>query len=237
MKTVHEVSVLSGVSVRTLHHYDAIGLLKPTKVTEAGYRLYDDRALERLHSILLFRELQFPLREIKTILDNPDFDRKAALTQQIRLLELQKEHIEGLILSAREMMNNGGDTMSFTAFDKSEMEQYAAEAKKRWGGTEAYRQSQKKSPEEQAASGGDMLAIFGEFGAIRTADPASREAQALAEKLQRFITAHYYDCTKEILGSLGQMYVADERFRENIDRAGGPGTAEFVSRAIDIYCR
>ena len=86
MKTVKEVSRLSGVSVRTLHHYDAIGLLKPTRVTEAGYRLYDDTALARLQAILLFRELQFPLKEIKAILDSPNFDQQEALAQQIRIL-------------------------------------------------------------------------------------------------------------------------------------------------------
>lgn len=93
MRTVKEVSRLTGVSVRTLHHYDAIGLLKPTKITDAGYRLYDDTALGRLQNILLFRELQFPLKEIKKILNNPDFDSNLAITQQIRLLELQQERI------------------------------------------------------------------------------------------------------------------------------------------------
>ena len=93
MRTVNEVSKLTGVSVRTLHHYDAIGLLKPTKVTEAGYRLYDDTALSRLQNILLFRELQFPLKEIEAILDNSNFDPQEALAQQIKLLELQQKHI------------------------------------------------------------------------------------------------------------------------------------------------
>ena len=91
MKTVKEVSRLSGVSVRTLHHYDVIGLLKPSKLTEAGYRLYDNRALERLQLILLYRELRFPLEQIREILDSPGFDRDLALRQQIQLLQLQKE--------------------------------------------------------------------------------------------------------------------------------------------------
>ena len=86
MKTVTEVSKITGVSVRTLHHYDAIGLLRPTAVTEAGYRLYDDEALGRLQTILLFRQLQFPLKEIKKILDSPNFDPQEALAQQIELL-------------------------------------------------------------------------------------------------------------------------------------------------------
>ena len=107
MKTVKEVSRITGVSVRTLHHYDAIGLLKPTAVTEAGYRLYDDAALERMQSILLFRELQFPLKDIKRILDAPDFDPMTALAQQVHLLEMQREHLEQLISHAREIQQTG----------------------------------------------------------------------------------------------------------------------------------
>ena len=101
MMTVHEVSELTGVSVRALHHYDQLGLLKPAEVTEAGYRLYDEDSLTRLQSILLFRELQFPLKDIGAILDSPSFDRNKALDQQIRLLELQKEHLDNLIDLAR----------------------------------------------------------------------------------------------------------------------------------------
>ena len=103
MKTVKEVSLLTGVSVRTLHHYDAIGLLKPTRVTEAGYRLYDDTALGRLQTILLFRQLQFPLKEIRDILDSPGFDPMEALTQQIHLLELQRQQLDNLISHARKI--------------------------------------------------------------------------------------------------------------------------------------
>lgn len=236
MKTVHQVSAVSGVSVRTLHHYDAIGLLKPTKITEAGYRLYDDAALGRLQSILLLRELQFPLKEIKTILDTPGFDRQSALRQQIRLLELQRDHFERMIEAAREMMKNGGNTMDFSAFDKSEMEAYAAEAKKRWGETEAYQESQRRQAETPDDRDAGLMAVFARFGAIRDADPASVQAQALAEELQRFITDNYYTCTKQILAGLGQMYVADDRFRANIDQTGGDGTAAFAAKAIEIYC-
>jgi len=133
MRTVKEVSKLTGVSVRTLHHYDAIGLLKPSKVTEAGYRLYDDTALSRLRSILLFRELQFPLKEIKAILDSPAFDPSEALAQQIELLELQYRRIGKLIAFAREIQKKGVEKMDFQVFDRSELERYKAEAKAKWG--------------------------------------------------------------------------------------------------------
>ena len=127
MKTVKEVSRLTGVSVRTLHHYDAIGLLKPTRVTEAGYRLYDDAALRRLQSILLFRELQFPLKEIRQILDCPDFDQMEALEQQIRLLELQRQRLDRLIDHARQIQKTGVMDMDFKPFDTKQLDEYAAQ--------------------------------------------------------------------------------------------------------------
>lgn len=241
MKTVKQVSQLSGVSVRTLHHYDAIGLLKPTQVTEAGYRLYDDAALERLHSILLFREFQFPLKEIKRILDTPGFDRQAALEDQIHLLELQREHINRLLSAAREMQQNGGKIMDFTVFDRQKQAEYAAEAKKRWGSTEAYQESQAntagKSDEQQRAMEDGLMAVFGKLGQVRTEDPGSLQVQALVGQLQQYITDHFYSCTKPNLAALGQMYVADERFQANIDAVGGAGTAEFAARAIERYCQ
>ena len=153
MKTVAEVSKLTGVSVRTLHHYDAIGLLKPTAVTEAGYRLYDTAALQRLQSILLFRELQFPLKEIGVILDNPDFDPAEALRQQIHLLELQKNRLETLIQFAREIEQKGYNYMNFQAFDKTEQNQYTEEVKARWGKTEAYAEYKQRGSQ----SGGSSL--------------------------------------------------------------------------------
>ena len=235
-----EVSRLSGVSVRTLHYYDAIGLLTPTRVTEAGYRLYDDEALRRLHSILLLRQLQFPLKQIKDILDSPGFDPLQALEQQIRLLELQRQQLDNLIAHARKMQKKGVFIMNFSTFDTTEMDRYAAEAKKKWGKTDAYREfSQRASGKTQAqmdAAGQALMDIFAEFGAIRHLSPASEVAQALVAKLQDFITHHYYNCTKQILRGLGQLYIAGDAMTENIDKAGGEGTARFVHQAIEVYC-
>ena len=241
MRTVKEVSKLTGVSVRTLHHYDAIGLLKPTCITEAGYRLYDDTALQRMQAILLFRQLQFPLKEIRRILDSPDFDPRDALQQQIKLLELQRKHLDDLIAHARSIQMSGGNIMDFTPFDTAEMDAYAAQAKQKWGATDAYREFEKKTAgqtQQQLRNTGDALMdIFAQFGEIRHLDPGAEEAQALTAKLQSFITANYYTCTKQILRGLGQMYIAGDSMTENIDRAGGAGTAAFVHEAIERYCR
>ena len=236
MKTVHEVSELTGVSVRALHHYDAVGLLKPTAVTEAGYRLYDDAAIARLQSILLFRELEFPLKSIKAILDSPEFDARAAMLEQIKLLELRREQIDRLILLARETIETGEINMDFSAFDKSEFERYAAEAKQKWGGTAQYAEYDKKPQGEKLAAADALMAKFAEIGALRALSPDSAEAQSAVRELQSFITEHFYTCTDEVLAGLGLMYTADERFKSNIDSAGGSGTAEFLGKAIEIYC-
>lgn len=241
MMTVHEVSRISGVSIRALHIYDRNGLLPATEVTDAGYRLYDEAALERLQEILLFKELQFPLREIREILDSPGFDRKRALEDQIRLLELRREHLDELINLARGIKDTGVKDMRFDAFDTKKIDRYAAEAKERWGGTEAYREFEQKSAgrskEDGLKTGAALMDIFREFGTIREADPASPEAKALAERLQTFISENYYSCTDDILLSLGRMYAAGGEFTENIDACGGPGTADFACRAIEAMVR
>lgn len=145
MMTVHEVSKLAGVSVRALHHYDRIGLLHPAEVSDAGYRLYDDTALERLQFILLFKELEFPLKEIREILDRPGFDRGKALKQQIALLEMRKEHLDNLIALARGIQTLGVKYMDFTAFDTKKMDEYAKQAKESWGHTAEYQEYEEKS--------------------------------------------------------------------------------------------
>lgn len=236
MRTVHEVSKLAGVSVCTLHYYDKIGLLKPTAVTEAGYRLYDDTALERLQSILLFRELQFPLKDIKAILDSSAFDAREALAQQIKLLELQYKHIGELVSFAREIQIKGVKQMDFQVFDKNEMEQYKEEVKAKWGETKAYNEYAQKRDCDYGEIANRLMLLFAEIGTLRDLSPYDAKVQEKIHVLQRFITKNYYNCTNEILSGLGQMYVCDERFKKNIDKAGGEGTAEFVFEAIQKYC-
>ncbi len=241
MMTVNEVSKRTGVSIRTLQYYDKIGLLKATAHTEAGYRLYDDMALEQLQQILLFRELEFPLKEIQRILSSPDFDRNKALQQQIELLELKKEHIENLITFARGIKLVGGKYMDFSAFDSKKLDAYAKQAKESWGKTEAYKEFEEKSKgrtadaENSIAQG--LMTIFAELGQTKDTAPDGSDAQALVKKLQGYITEHYCNCTDQILLSLGQMYAADGEFTENIDAVGGIGTAEFTNKAIQVYCK
>ena len=244
MMTVHEVSQISGVSIRTLHHYDNIGLLPATKVTDAGYRMYDDTALERLQQILFFKELQFSLKDIKAILDSPDFDRNKALEQQIHLLELRREHLDNLIDLARGIKMIGVKhvrQMSFEAFDTRKLDEYARQAKASWGSTDAYKEYEKKSvgrgKEEQHVLNVQMMEIFSEFGKIKEQDPEGEAAVGLAKRLQEFITEHFYTCTDKILLGLGAMYAGGGDLTVNIDKIGGTGTAEFADKAIQAYCK
>ena len=241
MKTVHEVSKLAKVSVRTLHYYDNIGLLSPTTVTEAGYRLYDDTALERLQYILLFRELGFPLKEIKTILNSSDFDRNRALEQQIELLTLKKEHLENLINFARGIKAIGVRYMDFSAFDTSKIDEYAMQAKATYGNTMYYKEFEEKTKDKTTKEiqglSDDMMQLFVEFGQMKDEEVASEIVQGQVKKLRDFINTNFYTCTDEILKALGKMYSGGGSLTENIDNAGGKGTAEFVAEAIEIFCK
>lgn len=241
MRTVKEVSLLTGVSVRTLHYYDKIGLLCPVKKEASGYRLYNDEDLERLQQILFFRELEFPLKEIKAILDSREFDKDKALKQQITLLKLKKERLEHLIDLASEITRIGVKKLDFKAFDTKQIDEYAKEAKETWGKTAAYKEFEKKSKdrtmENQQKINVEFMQVFSEFGQMMELDPKENKVQAQVKKLKDYITDHFYTCTDEILKGLGQMYTADERMKESIDKAGGEGTAEYVKKVIDFYCK
>lgn len=237
--SISEMAKLCGVSVRTLHHYDHIGLLHPETTADSGYRWYGAAEVERMQAILFFRELDFPLKEIRAILSDPHYDRQAALQAQRELLLLKRDRLDGLIALLEENMK-GESQMRFQEFDTTSIERYAAEVKERWGGTDAYRESQARTARytrgDFHTQRAEMESIFARFAALRSTSPAAPEVQALVGEWQRFITDHYYTCTKEILAGLGQMYVSDDRFRENLDRHG-PGTADFMSRAITAYCK
>ena len=241
--SIGSLSKLSGVSIRALHHYDQLGLLQPSEVAESGYRYYDDAAVERLWQILFYRELDFPLAEIGEILSSPSFDRERALMEHRNLLVQKRERLDRLIELVSSAMK-GDTSMEFKPFDTSEIdalrEQYAEEAKARWGNTDAYRESTKRASKwteaDKARLEKESGEIFAAFAALVGVDPADARVQALVSRWKAFISQSYYNCTNEILAGLGQMYLADERFTKNLD-AFGAGTAKLMSEAIAIYCK
>lgn len=239
---ISEVAKLTGITVRTLHYYDEIGLLKPSEITEAGYRLYSREDLEILQQILFFRELDFPLSQIKEIMNNPNYDKEEALKKQKELLIHQRQRIEGLIKLIEKRIE-GDNNMSFKEFDMNEIEEnkkkYAKEVKERWGTSKAYEESEKKTSSYNKEKWGDInqetSEIFKGFAELRNSDPGSEEVQELVRRWQKYITDNFYTCTNEILSGLGLMYVEDERFKENLDK-NGEGTAKLMAEAIKIYC-
>ena len=237
---IKEFAEFTGVSVRTLHYYDEIGLLTPANVDKwTGYRYYDESSLLRMQEILFYRELDFSLKNIIEILSTPDYNKNRALQDQKSLLILKKERLERLILAVDDALK-GENIMS--AFDNSEFEKHKAEARQRWGKTDAYKEHQEKTKDYSAGKWNnlaeEMDGIFANFAICKQkgSAPDSAEAQDLVKRLQEHITANYYQCTMQILAGLGQMYTADERFMQNIDKHA-PGTALYVSKAIEIYCR
>lgn len=237
---IQEFARLTGVSVRTLHYYDEIELLVPACVDkDTGYRYYDQASLLRMQEILFYRELDFSLKSIGQILSSPNYDAKQSLSEQRNLLILKKERLERLI-SAIDHAMKGENVMS--AFDNSKFDAYKAEARQRWGNTDAYREHAERTKNYSKTKwkelAGEMNEIFAEFAlCMKNGEtPDSAEVQNLVKALQDHITGNYYPCTNEILAGLGQMYAADERFRSSID-GNGDGTARFVSEAIEAYCK
>ena len=234
---IKEFAEQIGVSVRTLHYYDEIGLLKPSEVdAQNGYRFYDERALERMQERLFYRELDFYLKTIAQILSSPDYDKQQALTWQRKLLLAKKERLERLI-DALDSLEKGEVFMKPNNEYEDLKNKYAEEVRQRWGSTDAYKESQQRNTDfSQAASLLD--AVFEEFAELDRSgiSPDDEAAKIQVEKLQRCITDNFYTCTNEILAGLGQMYAADVRFKNNIDKHG-EGTAEFVSQCIKSYCK
>ena len=232
---IKEFAEQIGVSVRTLHYYDEIGLLNPSEVdAQNGYRFYDEKSLERMQEILFYRELDFSLKTIAQLLSSPDYDKQQALTRQRKLLLAKKERLERLI-NALDSMEKGEDFMKNNEYEKLK-NKYAEEVRQRWGSTDAYKESQQRNIDFGKAAA-LLDAVFEEFAELNRSgiSPDDESAKIQVEKLQQCITENFYTCTNEILSGLGQMYVTDIRFKTNIDKHG-EGTAEFVSQCIKSYC-
>lgn len=245
---VKEVAELVGVSVRTLHHYDQIGLLTPAEVSEAGYRLYTNRELERLQQILFFREIGLPLQEIKDILDRPDFDRKRALETHKELLLEKRKRLDDILATVTKTIQSieEGTPMSdkdlFKGFDMASIEahqkKYAAEARQKYGDA-VVDETEKRTGAYTQTDWADIQsrteAIYGQVIAHMDKGPADPQVQEAVAAWRQLITDRFYDCTPEIFRGLGDLYVQDERFTANIDKFK-PGLAAFLRDAMHVYC-
>jgi DNA-binding transcriptional MerR regulator len=240
MRTVGEVSELAGVSVRTLHHYDEIGVLSPDARSDAGYRLYSHEDLERLQEILVWRALGFSLAEIKALLDDPSYDRGEALLRQRELVGGELERLGAMaraLDAALAAHLDGGQVEDRTMFEGFDNSQYEDEARERWGGTEAYRESARRTaaygPDEWAEIKSEGDEITEAFVALLVAgSPADgAAARAVAERHRRHISRWFYECPPAVHVGLAEMYMADQRFTETYERRSA-GLARYVHDAI-----
>jgi MerR family transcriptional regulator, thiopeptide resistance regulator len=240
--TVSRLARVAGVSVRTLHHYDRIGLLKPTARSEAGYRLYGEGDLLRLQQILFYRELDVPLARIREILDEPAFDLVAALGSHRAVLEERARRIAALIRTIdrttarlqgeRQML---GDEELYEGFPKDKVEAWKDEARERWG--EAYEETTMRvrswSREKLAAVKAEGERIGRDLGAAMDRGPSDARVQALIGAFHQHLR-HFYEPTPEVLAGLGRLYVDHPDFRERYE-AIRPGLAEFLREAMAVY--
>lgn len=240
--TVKAVADLAGISIRTLHHYDEIGLLKPAQLTAAGYRLYTDKDLEQLQQVLFFRELGLSLQEIKGILNRPDFDRRQALQDHRRLLKSRQERLSSLIqlvdrtLDAMERGIQMSDKDLFAGFDQAK---YEEEARQRWGHTKEYEESARRtkqySPADWAAIQQEGGEIYQTLATLIDSAPTDPQVQEWIQKHHRHINDRFYTCSLEVYRGLGDGYVADPRFAAFFDKIR-PGLAQFMQAAMTAYC-
>ncbi|WP_406373642.1 MerR family transcriptional regulator [Streptomyces sp. NBC_00647] len=241
--SVGQVAGFAGVTVRTLHHYDEIGLLAPGERSHAGHRRYNDADLDRLQQILFYRELGFPLDEVAALLDDPEADPRAHLRRQHDLLTARIEKLQKMAaavehaMEARTMGINLTPEEKFEVFGDKDPEAHAEEAERRWGGTETYAESQRRAArytkddwkrmQAEVASWGERYDALMEAGEL----PDGERAMDMAEEHRLHITRWFYACTYEIHQGLGDLYVADERFKEFYDSMR-PGLAEHLRDAI-----
>ncbi|WP_089099930.1 MerR family transcriptional regulator [Streptomyces hyaluromycini] len=242
--SVGQVAGFAGVTVRTLHHYDEIGLLVPGGRSHAGHRRYGDADLDRLQKILFYRELGFPLDEVAALLDDPEADPRAHLRRRHELLTARIETLQKMAaavehaMEARRMGINLTPEERFEVFGDKDPEQYAEEAEQRWGGTEAYAESQRRAARYTKADWQRMKAEVDDwserYAALVTAaePPAGEPAMDMAEEHRRHISAWFYDCPPEMHRRLAAMYVSDERFKAFYDSMA-PGLAEHLKEAIE----
>ncbi|MBQ1091637.1 MerR family transcriptional regulator [Streptomyces sp. B93] len=241
--SVGQVAGFAGVTVRTLHHYDDIGLLAPSERSHAGHRRYSDADLDRLQQILFYRELGFPLDEVAALLDDPEADPRAHLRRQHELLTARIEKLRKMAaaveqaMEARKMGIDLTPEERFEVFGDKDPEQYAEEAEQRWGGTEAYAESQRRAASYTKEDWKRMQAEVADWGERYDAlmasgePPTGERAMDMAEEHRQHICSWFYECPYDIHQGLAEMYVADERFKAYYDSMR-PGLAGHLREAI-----
>lgn len=244
--TVHEVAKLTGITNRTLHYYDEIGLLTPSIVTETKYRIYTTEDLGRLQEILFFKEIGFSLKEIKAILTSSFFNREEALSNHLKILDLKKKRIDRLITLVNDTLN-GTSSFSFEAFSDHEIleaqENFRKEVTEKWSTTAEHKFFSyffsEHTERERADKWNDLIiqsqSLFERLAEYASLSPSLPQVQELVQEWKDYISENFYPCSSEMLSYLGELYISDDRFSEYIDRFG-TGLSAFFQKAIQHYC-
>jgi len=239
--TVHQLAKIAGVTTRTLHYYDEIGLLRPSFVESNSYRYYEEKELAKLQQILFFRELEFSLVEIIKIVNSSGYNAKAALNDQKKLLEMKRVKIDTLLMTIDKTLKGGGFMKNddlFNGFSDYEMNKYKEEAKKRWGNTDAYKQSMQRTKNWTKA---DYKKIQAKTETLTKKLAGAMDLDIKSPQVQELVAQHhkgievFYDCSYAIYRGLADMYVADPRFTAYYDKHK-PGLAKWLQKAIHYYC-
>jgi len=246
--TVNEVAKLTGITIRTLHYYDQIGLLSPSIKTDTKYRIYTNDDLERLQEVLFFKEIGFSLKEIKLLTTSSLYNREEALQRHIKILELKRKRIDKLIALVKDTLA-GKHKYSFDAFSNREILDAQAAIRKevcaRWENTKEYQEFveyfSEHTERERNDKWNDLIMhsqnIFEQLAEFMPLPPSTPKVQAIVQEWQEYITDHFYPCSNEMLSYLGELYISDERFTTYINRFSNQNLAQFLNRAIQYYCQ
>lgn len=235
MRTVKEVSFLTGVSVRTLHYYDEIGLLKPVYIGDNAYRYYDESSIFRLNEILFFRSLGFPLKQINLLLEMSENDLKDTLEKHIKQLRFDRENLDRLILKTEALLKGGIHNMGLNTIGKEEQALLEDEAKRLYGDTQAFKEYQAKQESDKMKAQEGLMLIFKEFYSLKDLSPNQQQVQEKVKDFTNYITTNFYTCNDKVLTNLLQIYQEHKRFQEVVDNECGIGTLNFVVDAISNY--
>ncbi|URZ05263.1 MerR family transcriptional regulator [Clostridium felsineum] len=241
-KTVKDVAKLTGVTIRALHYYDEIDLLKPSYTSEAGYRFYSSEDIEMLQQIMFLKEIGFELKKIKDIIKSPNFDRKEALIKHKEVLKMKKKRIDKLIKLIDSNLEDNTN-LSFSEFDEEDIiqkqKEYQKEVLNRFGNTKEYKEFKSRKPKSESEvidMNKKANEIFQKIGRCKDTPPSSEKTQKLIAEWQNYITENFYKCTDETLQNLALMYKEDERFKKYIN-SFGDNLVDYVYTAIEYYCK
>lgn len=246
--TVNDAAKLTGTTIRTLHYYDQIGLLHPSRITKSRYRIYDENDMTKFQNIQFLKEIGFSLKEIVGIISDPNYDQRKALYKHRKILLAKRERIDELIELIDKTIT-GKSNLDFSVLNGNSVlvlqQQYYQEVKGNWQKYKEFKEFESTynslDSKGKAVKWNELLQkasyIFESISTYMNREPSDQDVQKLIGRWRDFISNNYYKCSNDMLLNLGNMYITDKRFSKSIDSYGKQGLSEFVNEAIKYYCK